>query len=176
MLQPAIARLRSQVGQPIGTSSWMVIDQARIDAFAKATDDPDPMHVDPEWCRRQSPFGTTIAFGFLTASLLTHLSHHALGWLNSTGADDGGYALNYGFDRLRLVEPVPVNSRIRAHFTLLAFDEVRPDEFKTKYGVTVEIEGRERPALVAEWLGLWVSGAGHRRIAAKQGSAPRPNG
>ena len=174
MLQPAIERLRSQVGQAIGTSPWLVIDQARIDAFAQATNDPDPMHVDPDWCRRESPFKTTIAFGFLTVAMLTHLSHEALGWINSTGADDGGYALNYGFDRLRLVEPVPVNSRIRAHFTLLGFAEVRPDEFKTTYGVTVEIEGRERPALVAEWLGMWVSGAGHQRIIAKQTANQRP--
>lgn len=167
MLQPAIARLASLVGEPIGTSEWLLIDQARIDAFARATDDPDPMHVDPAWCARESPFGTTIAFGFLTMSLLTHLSHQALGWINSTGADDGGYALNYGFDRLRLVEPVPVGSRIRAHFVLREFTEVRPGEFRSKYGVTVEIEGRDRPALVADWLGMWVTGEGHRRISAK---------
>jgi acyl dehydratase len=125
------------------------------------------MHVDPGWCLANSPFKTTIAFGFLTTSLLTYFSHQALGWVSTTGADDGGYALNYGFDRLRLIEPVRVGSRIRAHFTLLAFDEVRPGEVRSKYGVTVEIEGNERPALVAEWLGLWVTGAGHRRIEAK---------
>lgn len=167
MLQPAIADLASKVGQHIGTSPWYRIDQARIDAFARATDDLDPMHVDPAWCARESPFGSTIAFGFLTVSLLTHLSHEALGWLNSTGANDGGYALNYGFDRLRLVEPVPVDSRIRAHFTLLEYAEVRPGEVRCKYGVSVEIEGCERPALVAEWLGLWVTGEGHQRIVAK---------
>lgn len=167
MLQPSIARLADQVGQPIGSSDWFLIDQARIDAFAKATEDPDPMHVDPAWCARESPFQSTIAFGFLTVSLLTHLSHKALGWLNSTGASDGGYALNYGFDRLRLVEPVPVNSRIRAHFLLRAFDEVRPGEYRCCYDVTVEIEGRERPALVAQWLGMWVTEDGHRRITTK---------
>ncbi|MBM4188928.1 MAG: MaoC family dehydratase [Gemmatimonadetes bacterium] len=167
MLQPAIANLASRIGQPIGSSDWYLIDQARIDAFAKVTDDPDPMHVDPDWCARESPFRTTIAFGFLTVSLLTHLSHQALGWLSSTGADDGGYALNYGFDYLRLIEPVPVNSRIRAHFGLREFAEVRPGEYRCCYDVTVEIEGRERPALVAHWLGMWVTGDGHRRIVAK---------
>lgn len=164
MTQPAILAMADKIGQPIGTSDWLMIDQPMIDRFAAATLDPDPMHIDPAWCRANSPFTSTIAFGFLTTSLLTHLSHQAIGWINTTGADDGGYALNYGFDRLRLIAPVPVNSRIRAHFTLLAWDEVRPGEVKTKYGVSVEIEGGDRPALVAEWLGLWVSGEGHRRI------------
>ena len=167
MTQPVLLAMAHKIGQPIGTSPWLTIDQAMIDRFAAATLDPDPMHVDPEWCRAQSPFSTTIAFGFLTTSLLTYFSHQALGWINTTGADDGGYALNYGFDRLRLIAPVPVNSRIRAHFTLLVWDEVRPGEIRCKYGVTVEIEGSERPALAAEWLGLWVSGDGHRRIESR---------
>jgi acyl dehydratase len=160
----ALSGLKDRIGQPIGSSNWFPIDQRRIDAFAEATADPDPMHIDPAWCAANSPFKTTIAFGFLTTSLLTHLSHQAIGWLNSTSAYDGGYALNYGFDRLRLIEPVPVGSRIRAHFTLLDYVETRPGEARTKFGVTVEIEGRSRPALVAEWLGLWVTGGGHERI------------
>ena len=160
----ALTALKDRVGQPIGTSGWFLIDQRRIDAFADATADQDPMHVDPVWSAANSPFKTTIAFGFLTVSLLTHLSHQAIGWLNSTSADEGGYALNYGFDRLRLIEPVPVDTRIRAHFTLLEYNEVRPGEARTKFGVTVEIEGRSRPALSAEWLGLWVTGQGHQRI------------
>ena len=167
MLQPAILTLKDRVGQSIGTSPWLLIDQARIDAFARATDDPDPMHVDPAWCQAHSPFKTTIAFGFLTMSMLTSFSHQALGWLSSTTADDGGYALNYGFDRVRLIEPVPVGSRIRAHFTLLEWNEVRPGEVRSKYGVSIEIDGKERPALVGEWLGLWVTGEGHRRIVDK---------
>jgi acyl dehydratase len=163
----SLLELKDRIGQSIGSSDWFLIDQARIDAFGAATADPDPMHVDPAWCAVNSPFGSTVAFGFLTVSLLTHLSHQAIGWLNSTGAYDGGYALNYGFDRLRLIEPVPVNSRIRAHFSLLAQDEVRPGEVRTKFGVEVEIEGRNRPALVAEWIGLWVTGGGHERIRQK---------
>ncbi len=170
MLQPAILALQNKIGRSIGSSPWLLIDQARIDAFARATDDLDPMHVDSEWCAAHSPFKTTIAFGFLTLSMLTSFSHQALGWINSTAADDGGYALNYGFDRVRLIEPVPVGSRIRAHFTLLEWNEVRPGEVRCKYGVTVEVEGQPRPALAAEWLGLWVSGEGHRRIEAKQNS------
>jgi acyl dehydratase len=170
MLQPAIQALKAKLGQPIGTSQWLLIDQARIDAFARATEDLDPMHVDPTWCAANSPFKSTIAFGFLTVSLLTHFSHQALGWLNSATAETGGYGLNFGFDRLRLVEPVPTGSRIRAHFTLLDWNEIRPGEVRTKLGVTVEIEGRTRPALAAEWLGHWVTGEGHRRIEAKHAS------
>ncbi len=168
---PSLLALKDRVGESIGSSDWFLIDQSRIDAFGKATADLDPMHVDPVWCAANSPFKTTISFGFLTVSLLTHLSHQAIGWLNSTGAYEGGYALNYGFDRLRLIEPVPVNSRIRAHFTLLEQKEVRPGEVRNKFGVTVEIEGRSRPALSAEWLGLWVTGGGHERIQQRHGDA-----
>lgn len=168
MTQPALVGLGAKIGQSIGSSPWLTIDQARIDQFALATSDPDPMHCDPAWCAANSPFHTTVAFGFLTLSMLTYFSHQALGWINTTGADNGGYALNYGFDRVRLIEPVPVNSRIRAHFVLLEWNEVRPGEIRSKYQVTIEVEGKSRPAVVAEWLGLWVVGAGHRRIMAKQ--------
>lgn len=165
------ARLQ-QVGQEIGVSSWYRIDQDRVDAFAKVTDDADPMHVDPAWCAQHSPFGQTVSFGFLTLSLLTHLSHEVLGWSGSDSIDRDGYGLNYGFDRIRLIEPVPVGSRIRARFTLLDRSEPHPGESRYKYGVTVEIEGKARPALVAEWLALWVNGsAGHARIAGKHKSA-----
>lgn len=172
MTEPVMVALRDRVGQDIGTSPWLTVDQARIDAFAAATLDPDPMHVDPAWCRAHSPFGSTIAFGFLTVSLLTYFSHQAIGWLSTSTVETGGYALNYGFNRLRLVEPVPVNSRIRARFTLLDWQEVRPGEMRSTFGVTVEIEGVDRPALVAEWLGLWVTEPGHRRLEARRsGSA-----
>lgn len=171
MTQPALRDFPNRIGQEIGVSPWLLIDQARIDAFAKATDDPDPMHVDPAWCAQNSPFQSTIAFGFLTLSMLTAMSHQALGWVSSLTADTGGYALNYGFDRVRLVSPVPVGSRIRARFVLLEFTEIRPGEVRSKYGVTVEIEGQERPALVAEWLGMWFTGAGHARLQARQAGA-----
>ena len=169
MTQPALLALKDKVGQELGVSPWLLIDQARIDAFGRVTEDWDPMHVDPAWCAAHSPFRTTIAFGFLTTSLLTWFSHQAIGWISTTTADDGGYALNYGFDRLRLVEPVPVGSRIRGRFRLLEWKEVRPGEVRSKYGVTVEIEGNDRPALVAEWLGFWITSEGHRGIKARRG-------
>lgn len=159
--------LKSRVGEKLGVSDWLVVDQSLIEAFGRATLDSDPMHLDAAWCATYSPFKTTIAFGFLTLSLLTYFSHRALGWIHEDQPQGGGYGLNYGFDRVRLLAPVPVKSRIRAHFTLLASDEVRPGEIRSKYLVEVEIEGQEKPALVAEWLGLWIEGAeGHRRIQA----------
>lgn len=163
--------LKQQIGQEIGVSSWYQIDQDRIDAFARATDDADPMHVDPVWSANHSPFKRTVSFGFLTLSLLTHFSHEVFGWTGSESVDGGGYGLNYGFDRVRLVEPVPVGSRIRARFTLLELREPHPGETRSKYGVVVEIEGKERPALVAEWLAVWISQEGHARIAGKHSGA-----
>ncbi|MEO8448969.1 MAG: MaoC family dehydratase [Gemmatimonadota bacterium] len=156
--------LRHRVGDQLGTTPWFTIDQERIDLFAQATLDPDPMHVDPAWCAKYSPFESTVAFGFLTLSMLTYFSHQALGWLHDSHAETGGYALNYGFDRLRFVAPVPVNSRIRAHFTLKDCVEVRPGELLNRFDVLVEIDGQAKPALAAEWLGLWVTAEGHRRI------------
>ena len=161
-------QLSDRIGQEIGLSDWVTISQARIDEFSRATDDPDPMHIDPAWCEAHSPFHSTIAFGFLTLSMLTALSREALRWAHDSTVETGGYALNYGLDRVRFIAPVPVNSRIRARFVMLDAREVRPGERINKFGVTVEIEGQERPALSAEWLGMWVSGEGHTRIESKQ--------
>ena len=119
------------------------IDQARIDEFSRATDDPDPMHIDPAWCAANSPFHSTIAFGFLTLSMLTSLSRQALGWAHDSTVESGGYAINYGLDRVRFVAPVPVNARIRARFVVAESKEVRPGEQLNKFNVTVEIEGQD---------------------------------
>lgn len=159
----------SQLGQEVGVSPWMLVEQARVDAFGAATNDRDPMHLDPEWCARRSPFGGTISFGFLTLSLLTWMSHEALGWSHEDGEGAGGYALNYGFDRIRFIAPVPVGARIRGRFVLRATREVRPGERLNTFEVTVELEGGDRPALVAEWLGLWVDAAGHQRLGTRHG-------
>ena len=158
-----------RVGQEIGLSDWVTIDQARIDLFARATDDLDPMHIDPVWAGANSPFHSTIAFGFLTLSMLTALSRQALGWREDSTVDTGGYAINYGIEKLRFVAPVPVNSRIRARFVMLEARQKSPGELINRFGVTIEIENQSRPALVAEWLGLWVSGEeAHRRIEGNQ--------
>lgn len=143
-------------GAEVGVSPWLAVSQTMIDAFAGATLDPDPMHMDPEWAAINSPFGGTIAFGFLTMSLLTHLMHGAMGTQGAHDPRRSGYYLNYGFDRVRLVAPIHTGRRVRGRFNLL---ERRIDEqgrLITTFACKVEIEGEERPALVAEWLTVWV--------------------
>ena len=142
-------------GRDLGSSSWVTVTQLMISEFGEATRDPDPMHVDPEWAAN-GPFNGTIAFGFLTMSLLTHLLHDVLGTDPRRHDPAHGYYLNYGFDRLRLVSPVRVGSRIRGTFRVA---EVKPDAKErsiVKFAATVEIAGSDRPALVAEWLTVWV--------------------
>lgn len=150
-----IRKLEARVGRELGVSSWFTIDQDRIDRFGGATDDPDPMHVDPDWAREHSPFGRTVAFGFLTMSMLTALYHDVMQYDRTGG--QGGYGLNYGFDGLRLVCPVPVGSEVRGRFRLLGIEE-RPDKrYLLRLDVKIEIRGRQKPALVGEWLVMWVA-------------------
>lgn len=136
-------------GQEKGVGQWMEITQQRIDQFADVTEDHQFIHVDPERAKA-TPFGTTIAHGYLTLSLLTHLSKGAT-------QDDPERAkgvvmgINYGFDKVRFVSPVKVGSRIRAH-SLLSKVELKGDAIQLTRTMTVEIEGEERPALVADWL------------------------
>lgn len=147
---------RYKLGEVIGASEWTTITQPMIDQFGALTLDPDPMHIDPAWARANGPFGGAIAFGFLTVSMLTHFLHDAMGDDSSRPRANAGFYLNYGFNRLRLVTPVPADSRLRGHFTLL---ERRPDargRFISSIAVELQIEGAERPALVAEWLAMWV--------------------
>jgi acyl dehydratase len=135
-------------------SDWVLVDQALISKFGEATLDPDPMHVDPEWAAR-GPFGATIAFGFLTVSLLTHLMHSAM---NNEPVSDlsQGFYLNYGFDRLRLLSPVMVDSRVRGVFRPLGKRVDDKGRVVATFDCRIEIEGASKPALVAEWLTLWV--------------------
>ncbi|GAA0313166.1 MaoC family dehydratase [Sphingomonas oligophenolica] len=134
-------------------SDWLVVDQDMISRFGELTLDPDPMHMDPEWAKANGPYGGTIAYGFLTISLLSHLVHLVR---PDTGGARTGYFLNYGFDRLRLVSPVRAGARIRGRFLP---NGPKPDEkgrILNRYDCSIEIEGEDRPALVAEWLSLWV--------------------
>jgi acyl dehydratase len=141
-------------------SDWITITQDDIDLFARVTRDNDPMHVDPAWSAEKGPFPTTVAFGFLTLSLITHMSHEAGVW-----TDPDAYALNYGFDRLRFVAPVPVNSRVRGRFEAGPTEPRADGSLLTRTKVTVEIEGSERPALVADWLGMAYPAAAQRKMA-----------
>lgn len=142
-----LAELRARVGQEIGVSAWREITQSQIDHFAEVTGDHQWIHVDPDRARRESPYGTTIAHGFLTVSLLSQLMNEAV-------EIDGDFKLrvNYGFNRLRFTGAVPAGSRIRGRFTLHSIKDVEGGVELTWLS-TVEVEGRDKPALVAEWLG-----------------------
>lgn len=141
------------VGQEVGVSSWHLIDQGRIDAFAAATDDHQFIHIDPERARTETPFGGTIAHGLLTLSMLPAMVYETMPRL--AGERMG---INYGFDAVRFVAPVRAGRRIRGRFVLQAMAERAPGQWLRTTGVTVEIEGETRPALVAQWLGLSVVG------------------
>jgi acyl dehydratase len=142
---PNLARLRELAGQDVGTSDWVVVDQDRINAFADATGDHQWIHVDGARAAAETPFGTTIAHGFLTLSLISALMRNAvsIAGLRMT--------INYGLNRVRFVSPVPAGSRIRARITLAATSEVA-DATQATWSVTVEREGGEKPCLVADWL------------------------
>lgn len=130
-------------------SDWYPVDQENINKFGQATGDEDWLHTDPERARKEAPFGGTIAFGFWTMSLLTHLGRQAAGQDYPDGAS---FAINYGFDRVRFVAPVRVGKRIRCCGRLLEITERGNNRYLIKTENTVEIEGEEKPALVAEWL------------------------
>ena len=137
------------------TSKWILVDQAMIDRFAEATLDPDPMHIDPEWCAQNSPFGQTIAFGFLTMSLLTNLMQDIIQYEREDRQEGDGIPINYGFNKVRLIAPVPVNSRIRLFIRSTNSVEKAPGQTVQTMELEVQIEGKEKPALVAEWLAMW---------------------
>jgi acyl dehydratase len=134
------------VGEEVGVSPWVEITQERIDTFARAIEDFQWIHVDPERAKA-SPFGRTIAHGFLTLSLLSHLSEMTFGFA------DRRMGINYGLNRVRFTSPVPVGSRVRARFTLQKFETIEGDGVQVTWSVLVEREGADKPALVAEWLG-----------------------
>jgi acyl dehydratase len=138
-----VDELRALTGQEVGVSDWFTVTQEMIDRFADLTDDHQWIHVDVERAKRESQFGTTIAHGFLTVSLLPSLSHQALDVRGNFNM-----RVNYGFNRLRFVSPVPAGARIRARFTA---QKVTDNE--VTWLVTVDVEGSEKPAIVAEWLG-----------------------
>ncbi|MFN7173267.1 MAG: MaoC family dehydratase [Thermaurantiacus tibetensis] len=138
--------LKGMVGQTVGTSDWILVDQERIDRFADVTGDHQFIHVNPELAR-QTPFGTTIAHGFLTLSLMSLMGYQAMPVVE--GVKMG---VNYGLNRVRFLAPVKSGKRIRGHFRLADVAERAGGAVQTTYEVTVEIEDEEKPALHAEWL------------------------
>jgi acyl dehydratase len=147
----AVELFRADIGKDEGTGDWFQVTQEQIDQFADVTSDHQFIHVDPERAK-DTPFGTTIAHGFLTLSMLTHLSASA----SSAPPDPAKYAgmltgINYGFNRVRFVSPVKVGSRIRAR-AVTANAELKGNAVELTRSITVDIEGEEKPALAAEWV------------------------
>lgn len=141
-----VSEIKNYVNKEAGLSDWLLVDQEMINKFADVTGDHQFIHVNPE-VAKQTPFGTTIAHGFLTLSLLSQLA--AQNVLRLEGIKMG---VNYGFEKVRFVNPVKSGKRIRGRFTLMSANSKIPGQWSFKYGVKVEIEGEDKPALVAEWL------------------------
>jgi acyl dehydratase len=143
--------IRGRVGEEVGVSSWLIVDQARIDAFADATEDRQFIHLDAE-AAAQTPFGGTIAHGFLTLSLLSRLAAEAI-----LLPEPLKMVVNYGLDRVRFLAAVKSGSRVRGRFVLDSVEQRAPGQWLMRHIVTVEIEGGGKPALTAMWLTLLIS-------------------
>lgn len=143
--------LEMQPGTELGSSDWHRISQEDINAFAKLTRDEDEYHIDPEWARQHSPLGTTISFGFLTLSMLTFFSHQVFAEIG-VEPEDGTQLFNFGFNRVRMPEPVPAGARIRGQFRFGGARTRDAGGVEITVKAVVEIEGNDRPAVVADWL------------------------
>ena len=148
MQHASLDEIRSRIGTDIGASAWIEIGQQDINLFADLTGDNQFIHVDPE-AAAQTPFGGTVAHGFLTLSLLTQMAAQVM--LVPEGLK---MAVNYGFERIRFISPVRAGKRVRGHFRLVSVEEKRPGQWQFVHNVSVEIEGVEKPALTADWIGL----------------------
>ena len=146
----SLDEIRSRIGTEIGVSGWLTIDQDRISAFAEATEDRQFIHVDPD-AATQTPFGGTIAHGFLSLSLLSRMGAEAM--LMPEGLK---MAVNYGLDRVRFLAPVKSGKRVRGRFVLQSVEEKAPGQVLMHHEVTVEIESEDKPALSAVWLTLMI--------------------
>ena len=145
--QLSMATLGAFVGRELGTSDWLVVDQHRIDEFADCTGDRQWIHVDVERAQRESPYGGTIAHGYLTLSLVASLSIEA-----GAFPSDATAKLNYGLDKVRFIAPVKAGSRVRNRVVLVSVDDRTPGRSLIKIQNTLEIEGEPKPALIAESL------------------------
>jgi len=148
----SIEQAQELVGKALGSSDWVEITQERVNQFAEATGDFQFIHIDPERAAAESPFGGAIAHGFLTLSLLSMFSAQG----STVKIKDCSVSINYGLDKVRFIAPVPVGSRIRVHFILVSAVEKSPGNYLLKHKATVEIEGVDKPAMIAELLGMSV--------------------
>jgi acyl dehydratase len=151
--RPSFEEMPSMVGKELGVSSWITVDQEMIDRFADTTRDRQWIHIDVERARRESPFGAPVAHGFLTLSLVAAMSYDI-----GARPDNVAASVNYGLDKVRFLSPVKAGARVRMRTTLISFEERAPGQFLMKCGNVVEIEGEDRPALVAETLVMLVRG------------------
>ncbi|MDK9704676.1 MAG: MaoC family dehydratase [Sulfuritalea sp.] len=143
-----IADAKSHLGQEVGVSDWLLIDQERVNAFARVTGDEQWIHVDVERAKRESPFGGPIAHGYLTVSLLAKFAQECI------AVEGVKLAVNYGLNRVRFASPVKVDSRVRARFVLAELEEI-PGGAQIVWQATIEIEGGDKPACVAEMVTRW---------------------
>ncbi|MEX1034207.1 MAG: MaoC family dehydratase [Cellvibrionaceae bacterium] len=144
-------QLKDYVGKETGVTNWLEITQERVNKFADVTDDHQFIHVDPERAK-ETQFGGPIAHGFLTLSLLPHFGEQGV----AMGVENVAVRINYGLNKVRFLSPVRVGSKIRARYKFLGFEEKRPGQFLLSHEVTVEIQGVEKPAMIAESLGMAV--------------------
>ncbi len=146
-----LEEIRTNVGKEIGVSDWFTMDQERISQFADITEDHMFLHVDPERAA-QTPFGGTIAHGLLTLSMMSVMAYQAV-----PGVEGSKMGVNYGYNKVRFMAPVPSGGRIRGRFHLKNIDDKGYGRLQFQYECTVEIEGQDKPALVAEWMTMiWV--------------------
>tara|TARA_R110000868_G_scaffold80881_6_gene229329 strand:- start:1661 stop:2122 length:462 start_codon:yes stop_codon:yes gene_type:complete len=145
------ADLANHIGKEIGLSDWIRLDQSRIDQFADVTEDHQFIHLDAERAAKETPFGGTIAHGFLSLSMLSRMAMDIAFVL-----DGMAMGINYGFDKVRFLMPVSSGKQIRGRFVLEDAVEKSPGQWMLRFGVTVEIEGSEKPALIAQWLTMQV--------------------
>ena len=146
----SLEEAQALIGQEVGITDWLLISQEKVNQFAEATGDFQFIHIDEERARQETPFGGTIAHGFLTLSLLSMLSAQT----DTIKIKGATVFINYGLDKVRFINPVRVGKRIRARFELLSAIEKSPGQHLLKHKATVEIEGVDKPAMIAEWLGM----------------------
>jgi acyl dehydratase len=152
-IDAALADMQAQIGTEVGVSNWITVDQAMIDTFGNITQDTQWIHMDPTRAAAESPFGAPIAHGFLTLSLASRFVYDCF-----TPPPGQAMGINYGFNKLRFLAPVPAGARVRGRFILNSVVKRSETALLRETGLTIEIEGQDTPALVADWLGMTVFG------------------
>ena len=152
-IENARAKMESQIGQEVGVSKWILVDQPMINKFADVTHDNQWIHIDPARAASETPFGGAIAHGFLSLSLASRFAYDCFSM-----AEGQVMGINYGFNKLRFLNPVKAGSKLRGRFTMKSVTKRNATDLLRETALTIEIEGEQTPALVADWLGLAVFG------------------